>query len=288
MRNVLSVSLLALAACAAEPDIPSAEQWAEVCEPWDEWDKPGPPFRIHGDTYYVGTCGIAAILVTGEQGHILIDGGSRGGGPLIEANIEALGFRVRDVDFLLHTHEHFDHVGGLAYLQRQSRGKLLASMDAAPVLESGITASNDPQAGMHDPFEPAQVSGLITGEGNVTTGHLTLTAIATPGHTPGALSWQWQSCEGEDCLTIVLMDSLSPVSADDYRFSDHPEYLAAYREGLSRLMDIPCDIALTPHPAGSRMFERIEENTLVGLDECRAYAAKQLQRLDKRLAEEAG
>ena len=50
-----------------------------------------------------------------------------------------------------------------------------------------------------------------------------LTAMATPGHTPGALSWRWESCDGGVCRTMVYADSLTPVSRDDYRFSDHPE-----------------------------------------------------------------
>ena len=79
---------LALAACAPPiqtPDplppreIVTPQQWAQQCTDWDEWDKPAPPYRIHGSTYYVGTCGIAAILVAGDGGHILIDSGTETG-----------------------------------------------------------------------------------------------------------------------------------------------------------------------------------------------------------------
>jgi metallo-beta-lactamase class B len=43
--------------------------WAEACGDSTDWDKPAPPVRIHGNTYLVGTCGIAAILVAGNDGH---------------------------------------------------------------------------------------------------------------------------------------------------------------------------------------------------------------------------
>ena len=46
----------------------SGPQWAAACKDWDEWDKPAPPVRIHGNTYLVGTCGISAILIAGEDG----------------------------------------------------------------------------------------------------------------------------------------------------------------------------------------------------------------------------
>ena len=255
-----------------------------VCEPWDDWDKPASPFRIYGETYYVGTCGITAILVAGDAGHTLIDGGPNNGGPLVAANIDALGFNIADVKIILHTHEHYDHVGGLAYLQARSGARVVASERAAPVLSSGETAMDDPQFGTHDPFAPVEVRETIRDGEAVTLGKLKLTAIETPGHTPGALSWSWRDCADGGCKTIVYMDSLSPVSADDYRFSDHPEYLAAYRAGLQKLAAAPCDIALTPHPAASGMFERLADaNGLIDRDQCRLYAEKISVALDARL-----
>lgn len=266
-----------------------AAQWAQSCKDWDDWDKAGPPYRIYGNTYYVGTCGITAILVTGAEGHVLIDGGSRGGAPLIAANIEKLGLRPSDVKILLHSHEHFDHVGGLAELQRLTGARLLASKAAAPVLASGRAADNDPQAGMHDPFEAARVDGLVTPAEPVTLGALSLTPIATPGHTAGALSWTWMSCEGGpasvDCRAMVYADSLSPVSADDYRFSDHPEWITAYYAGVDRLRDVRCDILMTPHPSASDMRARIEGAAPMS---CKAYAGSIREKLDARLRKERG
>ncbi|MBC7159372.1 MAG: subclass B3 metallo-beta-lactamase, partial [Porphyrobacter sp.] len=252
-----AAALLVLAGCAAPPSgapVPAEiaptghSEWAATCSDADEWDRPGPPFRIHGNTYYVGTCGIAAILVAGgPQGHVLIDGGTGAAPPLIAANIAALGLRIEDVALLLSSHEHFDHVGGLADLQRRSGARLLASPAAAPVLASGETAADDPQAGMHEPFEAARVDGLVIAGEPLRLGSLSLMALPTPGHTLGALSWQWESCDGGDCRTIVYADSLSPISNDSYRFSDHPDLVAAYRTGLARLATLDCDILMTPH-----------------------------------------
>ncbi|PEQ11781.1 subclass B3 metallo-beta-lactamase [Novosphingobium sp. PC22D] len=260
-----------------------ASAWVEACTDWDEWDKAGPPYRIFGNTYYVGTCGIAAILIAGETGHILIDGGSRGGAPLVSTNIAKLGFRPSDVKILLHSHEHFDHVGGLAGLQRITGARLLASQAAAPVLRSGETASDDPQYGMHDPFAPARVDGLVTPGEPLTLGTLSLIPIATPGHTTGALSWTWTSCEGADCRAMVYADSLSPVSAENYRFSDHPEWITAYHAGLARLREVSCDILMTPHPSASGMRARLVGEPAMT---CAAYADAIHARLDERLEQE--
>lgn len=123
-------------------------------------------------------------------------------------------------------------------------------------------------------------------------GDIAFTPIATPGHSPGALSWQWESCEGEGenriCKNIVYADSLSPISRDDYKFSDHPEYVAAFREGIAKLRGLKCDILLTPHPSHSRMVKRAATGTLKGGMTCAEYADSKTKALDERLAKERG
>jgi metallo-beta-lactamase class B len=264
-----------------------AVAWTEACADMDEWDKPGPPYRIYGNSYYVGTCGISAILVTGTEGHVLIDGGTEKGADLIAANIERLGFTLSDVKILLHSHEHHDHVGGISRLQQLTGARLLASSAAAPVLATGKASSDDPQLGVSKPFPSARVDGRVMPGRKVRLGSIALTPVATPGHTPGALTWQWRACDGDDCHTLVYADSLSPISSDHYRFSDHPAYLAAFRAGLARLSALDCDILMTPHPSASGMRDRLLKGTLSGdRNGCKTYAAAIGEKLDARLAKE--
>lgn len=290
--RLLTAAALLIAGGGAVPQVAAQgsaadhARWVEACADWDDWDKAGPPFRVHGNTWYVGTCGITALLVTGDEGHVLIDGGTAEGAAPIAANIEALGFALSDVKLLLHSHEHFDHVGGLAELQRRTGARLLASAEAGPVLESGRESAEDPQYGMHDPFPAARVDGRVTPGEPIRLGSLTLVPVATPGHTPGALSWQWQSCEGETCAAIVYADSLSPISNDAYRFNDHPGYVAGFRAGLDRLAALDCTLLLTPHPSASEMRRRLAAGSLFDEPRCAAYARGIAERLDARLAEE--
>ncbi|MEE4154957.1 MAG: subclass B3 metallo-beta-lactamase [Erythrobacter sp.] len=262
--------------------------FASACEDWDDWDKPAQPFLVHGKTWYVGTCGIAAILIEGTDGLVLIDNGTAPGSEAIAANIARLGFSLSEVKALLASHEHFDHVGGMARLQRASGAPVLVGADALEVIRTGRDDPRDPQAGMHPRMEPVtgEVRAVANGE-RVEIAGLTLTAIATPGHTPGAMSWQWESCDAAGCLTIVYADSLSPVSADGYRFSDHPDHVAKFRESLARVAALECDILLTPHPSASDMLARARTASLVGGTSCEQYAEAISQRLDKRLASEA-
>ena len=263
--------------------------WVRSCQGSDDWDRPAPPVRIHGNSYMVGTCGITAILIAGSDGHVLIDGGTERGGDLIAANIRALGFRLTDVRIILHSHEHHDHVGGIARLQQLTGAQLYASETAAKVFATGTAGADDPQAGINPPFPAARVDRVIRDGQQVRLGNIMLTAMTTPGHTAGALSWRWISCDGAVCPMLVYADSLSPVSSDKYRFSDHPAYLAAYRASIAKVAASPCDIVLTPHPSASAMAERFAlKQPMRDEKGCQAYAASLTKRLDDRLAKEAG
>jgi len=300
-----SLVLLALAQYAPSFTIPLQKPPAQVekpiapieiagprydlaCKGSDDWEKPAPPVRIYGNTYFVGTCGISAILITSREGHILIDGGTEADAELIADNIGKLGFRMADVKFILESHEHSDHVGGLARLQQLSGATLLASPAATTVLRTGIPGQDDPQAEIGKRFPAVRVDGAVDDGQMVRVGDTILTAIATPGHTPGAMSWRWGSCDGGACRQIVYADSLTPVSGDHYRFSDHPAYVQAFRASIAKIAGTECDILITPHPSASAMPDRFAGRApLENRDACRDFAAARTKALDERLAKEA-
>ena len=262
--------------------------WADACRDSDDWEKPAPPVRIHANTYLVGTCGISSILIVGDKGDILIDGGPEAAADLIANNIRELGFSPRDVRIILNSHEHFDHAGGIARLQQLTGAQVYASAAAAKVLRTGSPSAEDPQAGILKPFPPARVDRIIQDGEMVRLGNLSLFPLATPGHTAGATTWHWGACDGGVCRQIVFADSLTPVSRDGYRFSAQPALVATFRKSIARVAALDCDILLTPHPAASNMPKR-----LLGLaplsdpNACRTYAASLTQRLDERLAKES-
>ena len=253
----------------------------------DGWSDRAPPRRIFGNTYYVGTCGITAILVAGKQGAILIDGATEQAPAGIEANIRALGFALADVKLLLDTHEHSDHAGGLAQLQRDTGAPVRARAPAAATLRRGTTDRGDPQFGQLDAYPPVANVQLLADDQTIRLGDLALTAHATPGHAPGSTSWTWRSCEGSHCLDIAYADSLSAVSNQQYRYSDHPDDVAALRRTIDTVAKLPCDILLTPHPAASDLWPRLRgEMPLVDAGACKAYAERGRDGLDARLEKE--
>lgn len=288
----LVAASIAIAGCApvAPPAKTQFEPIKTACAGRDGWSDPAPPAHVFANVYMVGTCGIVALLITTPKGHFLIDGATDEAAEGIADNIRKLGFDPRDIRYLLATHEHLDHAGGLARL-KQISGATFATREAARKgMETGLPLAGDPQHGSHPAFPGIKADRIIADGQTLRIGNQELTVIATPGHTPGGTSYAWTSCEAKRCRRIVYADSLNAVSADNYRFSDHPAYVATLRNSIDRIRATgDCDILISPHPAQSSFFERLAgEAPLVDPAGCARYADAARARLDARLAKEAG
>jgi metallo-beta-lactamase class B len=259
------------------------------CEECDHWNRPQEPFRIYGNTWYVGTGGLASILIETGEGLILLDGGLPQSAEVITENIRELGFRPRDIRFIGVSHAHFDHAGGIAAIQRRSGATVVASDDAASALRAGELQENDPQfgGGMTGQEFPAVSEVLAASDGwALKMGDFRITALQTPGHTWGGMSWTWQSCEDDRCLNIVYVDSLSPVSRPGYLYSDGLG--DALRATLDRIAGLDCDIMLSTHDFSFGLHDKLANGAEAFIDgeECRKHAEKIGTYLDGRLKSE--
>ena len=241
----------------------------------------------------MGSRGLSVILLTSNEGHILIDGGVEGSERRIVAAMESLGFHIKDVKLILNSHAHHDHAGGIAALQKMSGAVVKSSPAAIPVLRSGEAGKDDPHYGILQSFPgAANVETLKDGE-TVSVGPLQLTAHFTPGHTAGGTTWTWKSCLGNSvCYNLVYADSMTAVSAPSFRYTGAPA--ATLAQSLDKLAALPCHIMITPHPEASELWRRLdrrtagEADTLVSPPVCRRYVANARATLEKRLADEVG
>ena len=292
----LLLAAVALSACAPMETTPTVTQKSfptikAACGERDGWSDPAPPAHVFANVYMVGTCGIVSLLITTPDGHFLIDGATDEAAEGIADNIRKLGFDPKDVVYLLITHEHLDHAGGIAKLKQITGGHIAIRKPAWVAMQTGLPVADDPQHGIHPAFPGIGNEVVIVIEdGNVMElGKQTIKIIATPGHSPGGSSYTWKSCEGKTCRSFVYADSLNAVSAETYRFTNHPAYVATLRASMAKIEAIKdCDIMISPHPFQSDFFDRLAgEKPLVEADRCKQYVSAARARLDTRLATEA-
>jgi metallo-beta-lactamase class B len=209
---------------------------------------PAEPFRIAGNFYYVGATDASAFLITGPEGHIVLDGGYPTTAPLIMASIAKLGFDIKDVKVLLNSEPHPDHAGGLGVLQQESGAELWASEASAVSLASG---GDDPDAilplrlliwiGVLG-YPKMRVDHRFKDGDTIRLGPLALTAHITGGHTRGCTSWSFDVRDGDRVLHVVSACDLERLGTTQYA-----EQEADVERSLRVLRGLPADIWVTCH-----------------------------------------
>ena len=210
--------------------------------------EPAEPFRIAGNFYYVGASDVAAFLVTGPEGHVVLDAGYPTTARMIVASIAKLGFHIRDVKALLNSEPHPDHAGGLGVLQQASGAEVWASAASADAIASG---GDDPDIVL--PVRALHWIGLVGYPGvrvdhrfkdgdMIRVGPIALTAHITAGHTRGCTSWSFAVRDGDRVLNVVSVCDPGVLGVLRYR-----EQGADRERSLRVLRSLPADIWVTNH-----------------------------------------
>jgi metallo-beta-lactamase class B len=207
------------------------------------WNRPAAPFRVVDNIYSVGTEGIAVFLITDPKGHILLDGGLPESVPLIVENIRALGFRVEDIDYLLNSHAHLDHAGGLAALKRMTGASVVASAGDRPELEAGTISYRE-----SIPFPAVPVDRTIVDGGQVKVGASVMTAHVTPGHTKGCTTWSTTVTHQGSPQRVIFSCSLTVAGQPLVNDRGYPEAVSDFKASFAKFRALPADIFLANHP----------------------------------------
>jgi metallo-beta-lactamase class B len=305
LAAVLVVGVIVQSACAQAPTseqniaasgststepfrMPMSEQENIAENP--SWTAPQKPFRIYGNTWYVGPHGLGVFLITAPTGNVLIDCGVPGDAPLIEANIRSLGVNLHDIKWILNSHAHSDHAGCIAKLAHDTGAQVIAGAADVPLLERG--GRDDPQYGNRFPFPLVHVARAVTDGERLHLGDLVLTAHATPGHTKGNITWTWMSCKGKHCLHMVDVGSLSAPGFKLLGDSKQPNILKEFGHSFVVVASLPCDIPLAPHPGMVDFWARVgkrkqgDANSLINPTGCRAYAEFARKSFEAQLAKQ--
>jgi metallo-beta-lactamase class B len=214
----------------------------------NDWPKPADPVKIVGPVYFVGTKGLCSWLITTPQGHILLNTGLPGSGPMIEASIRKLGFNPKDIKILVASHAHLDHVGGFTYLKKISGAKMEMMDRDVSVLESG--GKSDFFYGTHKDmvFPSVKVDRALHDGDTIQLDNITLTAHLTAGHTQGTTTFTTTISDSGKSYVVVFPDGTSVNPG--YQLAKNPSYpgiASDYRHTFEVLGSLHPDIWLAPH-----------------------------------------
>jgi metallo-beta-lactamase class B len=212
---------------------------------------PDEPFKIAGNLYYVGSTGVTSFLLTGPEGHILIDGGYPETAPLILGSIRKLGFDIKDVKVLLNTHAHFDHAGGLRELQDSTGAQLWISDGDADLIARGGRGDR-----AYGPlrflgigrFPAPRIDHRFNSDTTIRVGPVAVTGHVTAGHTPGCTTWSFpvhhrdRDLLAVDICSVSLLPFMSFVEPESY-----PGIRSDFERSFQTLRGLPADIFLGSH-----------------------------------------
>jgi metallo-beta-lactamase class B len=266
---------------------------AAVAQQNDQWRQPFPSFKLIGNVYWVGTYDLSTYLITTDAGHILINTGFADTVPLIAEGVEQLGFDLDDVEILLATHAHGDHVAGLAELKRLTGAQMWMSEQDAVLLENGGISDFRFGDGRTPSFEAVQVDRRLKDQDTIELGGVTLTAHHHPGHTKGATSFTLTVREaGRDYrVGIINMGGIN-AGVTVSGMPNYPTIAEDYARTFAAQKALSVDVFLASHAAQFGMHEKYkpgdayEPNRFVDPQGYRAAVERLERRYLDQLAQE--
>ena len=201
------------------------------------------PHEIVKDIYIVGgpditdgRDGCVYLINLGEL--ILIDTGAGWSVENIIRNIERFGFDCKNLNKILLTHGHIDHIGGVPELRKRFGSKIYIHKLDAPPLETGdpvLTAAGWYQTSF--PPTPVDVK-LNSPEETLIIGEQKIVCLHTPGHTPGSICIYLD----KDGKRILFGQDLHSPLLEEFGSN-----LKDYGLSTKKLLDLDADILCEGH-----------------------------------------
>ena len=167
------------------------------------WEGNFEPLKIFGNLYFVGTPPASVHIVDTGEGLIMFDTGYRQSLYIVIDNMYRVGLDPHNIKYILLTHGHIDHFGGAKAVRELSGAKIALGKEDREYANGTLDLSFAKELGMDfpDTFEP----DILLSDGDlIHLGNTTVCAVATPGHTPGAMSYFFDVTDGEKTFAAGL------------------------------------------------------------------------------------
>ena len=247
------------------------------------------PFKIVGNIHYVGGTDMTVFLITTPEGHILIDSTYERDAPWIRQNVEELGFNMSDIEIMLNSHAHADHIEAHVLMKELTGAQVVMSeADGATLAEGGGVGTDG-----RTRYQPVQPDRIIRTGDTVTLGGTTLTAHVFPGHTRGATTWTTMVEDGSQDYTFVFWGGIGGVRQPFVNNADWPTIAEDYADTLRRARQLSCDFFTEGHTEGfgfmdkmNRLLEGEQPNPFYAPQECRESLEQRERDFQAQLARE--
>lgn len=246
----------------------------------ESWKRPFPPFQVSGNLYYVGTEDLACYLITGKQGHILINTGLVDSTPLLKASIEKLGFKMNDIKILLTMQAHYDHVAAMAEVQKATGAKMYATPGDKAALESGGKIDGFGNSPAYQ-FAPVRVGRILKDGEIIRLGDSHVKVLFHQGHTKGAASYEL-TAGGKPVLLVNLPSVVQPL----IRNKTYPNIVEDYNRTFAAQKQLHPGLWLAGHASQTGVVQKLQAGSFddpKGYEEAVANYEKLYQ---ERLAKE--
>lgn len=218
----------------------------ESIKPWEGYF---PPFQIWGNLYFVGTIPASTHVVDTGEGLILFDSGYQHSLYLVLDGMYRLGLKPENIKYIFHTHGHIDHMGATRALQELTGAKALIGWQDREYANGmkELSYARELEMKYTEIFEP---DILLKDGDKIVLGNTSVRAVATPGHTPGAMSYIFDVSDGRETYTAGLhggmgLNTMCREFLDKYGLSH--ECREQFLDAMERLKKESVDIFLGNH-----------------------------------------
>lgn len=200
---------------------------ARICT--HPWEFACEPFRIAGNLYYVGNQDVSVHLIETEEGLILLDTAFPQTVYLLLESVRRLGFDPDQIRYLLHNHGHYDHFGGTRSIVELTDARTFLGAGDLEILTDRPELSWAPEYGV-ELYETFEADTPLSDGDAISLGNMEIHCLATPGHTPGTISYFFDVIEADHTYRVGIVGGPGLNTLSD-------QYLAQYGLPASRRQD---------------------------------------------------